>query len=91
MPRTTKIILEPEYKAMLLHKGNGPIWENFYKIELEEFCKYARELLLDREEKINRTISEIDRFIEIINQQPSGNDEYLLRKLNSYKYLLRGK
>lgn len=36
---------------------------------------------------INRINSFIDRTIEIIKQQPTGNDEWILERLNGIKYL----
>ena len=36
---------------------------------------------------INSIDSFVDRTIEIIKQQPSGNDEWILERLNGIKYL----
>ena len=36
---------------------------------------------------INRINSFIDRTIEVIKQQPSDNDEWILERLNGIKYL----
>lgn len=32
----------------------------------------------------------IDLTIDIIKQQPTGNDEWILERLNGYKFLLKG-
>lgn len=37
---------------------------------------------------INRIDSFVDRTIEVIKQQPSGNDEWILERLNGIKYLI---
>lgn len=37
---------------------------------------------------INRIDSFVDRTIEIIKQQPTGDDEWILEKLNGIKYLI---
>ena len=36
---------------------------------------------------INRIDNFVDRTIEVIKQQPSGNNEWILEKLNGIKYL----
>ena len=36
---------------------------------------------------INRIDNFVDRTIEVIKQQPSGNDEWILERLNGIKYL----
>ena len=42
--------------------------------------------------RLNNTIERInnfaDRTIEVIKQQPSGNDEWILERLNGIKYLV---
>lgn len=37
---------------------------------------------------INRIDNFVDRTIEVIKQQPSGNDEWILERLNGIKYLI---
>ncbi len=37
---------------------------------------------------INRLDNFVDRTIEVIKQQPSGNDEWILERLNGIKYLI---
>lgn len=37
---------------------------------------------------INRIDNFVDRTIEIIKQQPTGDDEWILEKLNGIKYLI---
>ena len=36
---------------------------------------------------INRIDNFVDRTIEVIKHQPSGNDEWILERLNGIKYL----
>lgn len=47
--------------------------------------------LLDENERLNNIINRIDNFvdrtIEVIKQQPSDNDEWILERLNGIKYL----
>ena len=47
--------------------------------------------LLDENERLNNIINHIDNFvdrtIEVIKQQPSDNDEWILERLNGIKYL----
>lgn len=42
-------------------------------------------------ERLNNIITRIDSFvnrtIEVIEQQPTGNDEWILERLNGIKYL----
>ena len=38
---------------------------------------------------INRVDNFVDRTIEIIKQQPSGNDEWILERLNGIKQCLK--
>ena len=37
---------------------------------------------------INRIDSFVDRTIEVIKQQPTGDDEWILERLNGIKYLI---
>ena len=50
-----------------------------------------RKHLLEEIDRLNNIINRIDNFvdrtIEIIKQQPSGNDEWILERLNGIKYL----
>ena len=39
---------------------------------------------------INELENAIDSTIDIIKQQPTGNDEWILERLNGYKFLLKG-
>lgn len=62
------------------------------KIE-EHFVGYIDDILLKNKQlqnKLNTLNNEIDRFIKIIQQQPSKDDSYLLEKLNSFKFIIRG-
>ena len=52
------------------------------------------EVMYKEIERLNNIINEIendnDRTIEIIQQQPTGNDEWILNVLKGYKVILRG-
>lgn len=37
---------------------------------------------------INRIYNFVDRTIEIVKQQPTGDDEWILERLNGIKYLI---
>ena len=65
----------------------------YYK---DRYCSYELELINDRKEIerlnniIKHTDSWIDRTIEIIKQQPSEDDTWILERLNSIKHCLKG-
>lgn len=39
-------------------------------------------------EVIDKTIKNINMTIEIIKKQPTGNDDWILKRLNSFKFIL---
>ena len=45
---------------------------------------------LDYKSRIDKALSWTNRIIEIIKQQPSENDTWILDNLHSIKYLLQG-
>ena len=65
----------------------------YYK---DRYCSYELELINDRKEikRLNNIIEHtdiwIDRTIEIIKQQPSEDDTWILERLNSIKQCLKG-
>lgn len=52
---------------------------------------YAIMKIADERDRLNNIINRIDNFvdrtIEVIKQQPSDNDEWILERLNGIKYL----
>ena len=52
---------------------------------------YAIMEIADERDRLNNIINRIDNFvdrtIEVIKQQPSDNDEWILERLNGIKYL----
>ena len=61
--------------------------------ELEDNLYSANQIvneLLDIKEKNEKAIENIDLVIELIKQQPTGDDTWILNKLNGFKYLLQG-
>ncbi len=47
--------------------------------------------IIEKYENITHELENaIDSFIDIIKQQPTGNDEWILERLNGYKFLLKG-
>lgn len=48
------------------------------------------EIIEKYENIINELENAIDSTIDIIKQQPTGNDEWILERLNGYKFLLKG-
>lgn len=63
--------------------------------ELKGDNKHLNDLLdgaLKEYDRLNNIINRLDNFmdrtIEVIKQQPSGNDEWILERLNGIKYLI---
>ncbi len=48
------------------------------------------EQLEDYKSRNKKTIEDIDLVIELIKQQPTEDDSWILNKLNGFKYLLNG-
>lgn len=47
--------------------------------------------IIEKYENITHELENaIDLTIDIIKQQPTGNDEWILERLNGYKFLLKG-
>jgi len=46
--------------------------------------------LLDSQSRNEKAIEDIDLVIEIIKQQPTEDDSWILNRLNGFKYLLNG-
>ena len=64
---------------------------------LNKDYKILKELQMktnDENNRLNNIINRIDNFvdktIEVIKQQPLGNDEWILERLNGIKYLTQG-
>ena len=55
-----------------------------YKKDIEEKDKEIERL----NNIINRIDNFVDRTIEVIKQQPTGDDEWILERLNGIKYLI---
>ena len=49
-----------------------------------------REELEDYKSRNEKSIENIDLVIELIKQQPTEDDSWILNKLNGFKYLLNG-
>lgn len=86
MSKATRILNEYHIKELIL-KGN-PQYENFYKEELIEFCKISKHEIERLNNIINRIDNFVDRTIDVIKQQPTGDDEWILERLNGIKYLI---
>lgn len=57
------------------------------KVEIIEELELIEEI--DRLNNIiNRIYNFVDRTIEIVKQQPTGDDEWILERLNGIKYLI---
>lgn len=62
------------------------IQPNIYVVKYNKYIKLKKEV--DRLNNIiNRIDNFVDRTIEVIKQQPSDNDEWILERLNGIKYL----
>lgn len=55
-----------------------------YIFNLEQQCKKQKEV-------IDRTINAIDLVIELIKQQPTEDDKWILDRLNGFKIILEDK
>ena len=56
----------------------------------EEGIEKVVEIIEKYENITNELENAIDSTIDIIKQQPTGNDEWILERLNGYKFLLKG-
>lgn len=58
-----------------------------------ELGKYQTNLLVNcikkQKEVIDRTINDIDLVIELIKQQPTEDDSWILSRLNAFKIILK--
>lgn len=66
MSRAVKLRNVFEYKTMLL-QGN-PQFENFYKEELIDFCKVARETVLEQQQENKQLKEQLQQNEEVIKE-----------------------
>ena len=68
--------------------------KDYIFIKEESYKKLKKELKFYKKENkrlnniINRIYNFVDRTIEIVKQQPTGDDEWILERLNGIKYLI---
>lgn len=61
----------------------------YVQLNEEGIDKVAK--IIEKYENITHELENaIDLTIDIIKQQPTGNDEWILERLNGYKFLLKG-
>lgn len=58
------------------------------KFKCGKDIKFLHEI--DYKSRNEKAIENIDLVIELIKQQPTGDDTWILNKLNGFKYLLQG-
>lgn len=67
---------------------------NYYK---DRYCSYALEIMKLQQENqkykeiVDKTINAIDLVIELIKQQPTEDDSWILDRLNGFKIILDDK
>lgn len=85
-----------EYKQLLDYITNLQTIEQHYSQILSENAELridisARETICDDyKSRIDKALYWTNRIIEIIKQQPSEDDTWILENLHSIKYLLKG-
>lgn len=97
-------IIKQSANGIFLSKDNnsdtnlGKIFINNHEItDIDTFFKVAEEntRLLEQVKKqkeiIDRTINAIDLVIELIKQQPTEDDNWILDRLNGFKIILEDK
>lgn len=70
--------------------------EEFFNINSIDYVRNMTDTVESRQLKenkrlnniMNRIDSFVDRTIEIVKQQPTGDDEWILERLNGIKYLI---
>lgn len=93
-----------EYKVRCRHKLGWKEFKLYADTDIEEFFNrnsidYVRNITdtvenrqLQENKRLNNIMNRIDSFVdrtvEIIKQQPTGDDEWILERLNGIKYLI---
>lgn len=84
-------------KLQMVYVGDRNAFNEIVDVydELKGDNKHLNDLLdgaLKEYDRLNNIINRIDNFvdrtIEVIKQQPSGNDEWILERLNGIKWLI---
>lgn len=70
-------------KDIIMCSKDGELLLEYVK-QLEQQCKKQKEV-------IDRTINAIDLVIELIKQQPTEDDKWILDRLNGFKIILEDK
>lgn len=68
-------------KDIIMCSKDGELLLEYVK-QLEQQCKKQKEV-------IDRTINDIDLVIELIKQQPTEDDSWILSRLNAFKIILK--
>lgn len=61
------------------------------KNELQLYLMHLKEQVKKQKEVIDKTINAIDLVIELIKQQPTEDDRWILDRLNGFKIILEDK
>lgn len=61
------------------------------KNELQLYLMHLKEQVKKQKEVIDKTINAIDLVIELIKQQPTEDDRWILDRLNGFKIILENK
>lgn len=77
-----------------LESENKQLKEDYNKAvhnstEFESEVYELKEQLKQRDEVIDETINDINLAIELIKQQPTNDDSWILGRLNGFKYILQ--
>lgn len=62
---------------------------NSYIKQLQQENQQLKDQLKQREEVIDEAIDDINLVIELIKQQPTNDDSWILGRLNSFKIILQ--
>ncbi len=71
-----------------LKKENDSL--NSYYEYYKDLADKQNKLMIDYKSRCEKAIDNIDITIEIIKQQPTKDDTWILDRLNGFKYLLQG-
>lgn len=82
-----------ENMEQLFDKYYLPLLDKHYSkiYELQQEIKLLKIQVSSREEVIDKTINAIDLVIELIKQQPTKDDRWILDRLNGFKIILEDK
>lgn len=94
-PEINHFIEKPKDYELLYYQGDKI--HNEYPLETEEakaifnYIDYLESKCKKQKEIIDETINAIDLVIELIKQQPTEDDRWILDRLNGFKIILENK